>query len=39
MRDYADGFDLSRLPKHAVTAGAIPGRSGTVALQGEKLLP
>jgi peptidoglycan/xylan/chitin deacetylase (PgdA/CDA1 family) len=38
LRDYAEGLDISRLPRHVVTDGTIPGRSGTVALQGEELL-
>ena len=35
LREYARGIDLARLPRHAVTDGLIPGRSGTVALQGD----
>ncbi|MGH7260473.1 MAG: polysaccharide deacetylase family protein [Nitrospiraceae bacterium] len=38
LRDYAEGQDISRLPRHVVTDGTIPGRSGTVALQGEEIL-
>lgn len=36
LREYAEGLDLSRLPRHVVANGAIPGRSGTVAVQGEQ---
>ena len=35
---YADGLDLAHLPRHVVADGAIPGRSGTVALQGKEFL-
>lgn len=38
LGEYAGGLDVARLPRHVVTDGTIPGRSGTVALQGEKLL-
>ena len=34
LRDYADRLDLGSLPRHAVEMGAIPGRSGTLAMQG-----
>jgi len=34
LREYANGFDLPRLPRHVVTEGSLPGRSGTVAMQG-----
>lgn len=37
LREYAESLDLSRLPRHVVTDGPIPGRSGTVALQGQEL--
>ena len=33
--DYAQGLDLTRLPRHAVINGEVPGRSGTLALQGK----
>ena len=32
-RDYADSLDFATLPRHAVSDGEIPGRSGTLALQ------
>ena len=38
LREYAEGLDLSQLPRHVVTVGTIPGRSGTVAVQGEEFL-
>lgn len=34
LREYAQGIDFARLPRHVVIDGAIPGRSGTVAMQG-----
>ena len=34
LRDYAQALDFSALPRHAVVDGEIPGRSGTLALQG-----
>jgi peptidoglycan/xylan/chitin deacetylase (PgdA/CDA1 family) len=37
LREYSESLDFSRLPRHVVTDGAIPGRSGTVALQGQEL--
>jgi len=33
-RDYFATLDIARLPRHAATSGDIPGRSGTLALQG-----
>ena len=38
LGEYAGGLDVARLPRHFVTDGTIPGRSGIVALQGEELL-
>ena len=38
LREYAEGLELSRLPRHVVTDGSVPGRSGTVALQGKDFL-
>ncbi len=38
LRDYADGLDLARLPRHIVLQGQIAGRAGTVALQGKEFL-
>ncbi len=34
MRGYAQALDYSALPRHSVVNGEIPGRSGTLALQG-----
>ncbi len=34
MQKYAQALDFSALPKHAVVYEEIPGRSGTLALQG-----
>ncbi len=33
-RAYFETLDVTRLPRHAVTFGGVPGRSGTLALQG-----
>lgn len=38
LRNYAEGLDVARLPRHVVIDGTIPGRSGTVAAQGGKFL-
>jgi peptidoglycan/xylan/chitin deacetylase (PgdA/CDA1 family) len=38
LRDYAEGLDLARLPRHIVLDGEISGRAGTVALQGREFL-
>ena len=38
LHDYYRGLDQAALPRHAVTAGEIPGRSGTLALQGDEFL-
>ncbi len=38
LREYSESLDLSRLPRHVVIDGPIPGRSGTVALQGQEFL-
>jgi peptidoglycan/xylan/chitin deacetylase (PgdA/CDA1 family) len=34
MRTCFETLDVMRLPRHAVTVGTVPGRSGTLALQG-----
>jgi undecaprenyl phosphate-alpha-L-ara4FN deformylase len=34
MPTYKDSFPLAQLPIHAVVAGTVPGRSGTLAVQG-----
>ncbi len=38
LRDYASDLDPARLPRHIVLQGQIPGRTGTVALQGREFL-
>ena len=39
LREYAEGLDISRLPRHVVIDDAIRGRSGTVASQGAEFQP
>jgi peptidoglycan/xylan/chitin deacetylase (PgdA/CDA1 family) len=39
MRDLLEGLDLPALPLHSVREGEIPGRSGTLAVQGRPFLP
>ncbi len=38
LRDYFDGLEIKSLPRHTVAPGAVPGRSGTLALQGPVFL-
>ncbi|MEW6313360.1 MAG: polysaccharide deacetylase family protein [Pseudomonadota bacterium] len=38
LRDYFEALEVGNLPRHTVTTGKIPGRSGTVALQGKAFL-
>jgi peptidoglycan/xylan/chitin deacetylase (PgdA/CDA1 family) len=38
LKDYFSSLDLKSLPRHAVTAAEIPGRSGTLAVQDEEFL-
>jgi len=38
MRTLAESLDLKSLPRHEIAFGAIPGRSGTLALQGKEYL-
>ena len=38
MRDYAETLNLAALPRHEVVNAEIPGRSGTLSLQGARLL-
>lgn len=38
LRDYYAALDPNRLPRHAVVSGTVPGRSGTLALQGDEFL-
>jgi undecaprenyl phosphate-alpha-L-ara4FN deformylase len=39
MRDMADACDVKLLPLHSIEMGTLPGRSGTLALQGAAFLP
>lgn len=39
MRDLVARHDKARLPLHSVIDGTLPGRSGTLAMQGEVFLP
>lgn len=39
MRDLVDATAITHLPLHSVAAGSVPGRSGTLALQGQAFLP
>jgi hypothetical protein len=38
LRNYFDGLETKSLPRHTVGNDAIPGRSGTLALQGPVFL-
>jgi undecaprenyl phosphate-alpha-L-ara4FN deformylase len=38
LRDYAADLDRDTLPRHELVMGEIPGRSGTLALQGPEFL-
>ena len=38
LRDYFAALEPRALPRHTVTLAEIPGRSGTLALQGEEFL-
>ena len=38
LRDYFSALETPTLPRHVVTAAEIPGRSGTLALQGKEFL-
>ena len=38
LRDYMLSFDTRELPYHEVVTGSIPGRPGTVAMQGKPFL-
>jgi peptidoglycan/xylan/chitin deacetylase (PgdA/CDA1 family) len=38
MRDLVETTEVSKLPMHEVTTGPVPGRSGTLALQGPPFL-
>jgi undecaprenyl phosphate-alpha-L-ara4FN deformylase len=34
MEALFEGLDLAALPRHAVASGSVPGRSGSLAVQG-----
>jgi undecaprenyl phosphate-alpha-L-ara4FN deformylase len=38
LRSIAEKLDLKSLPRHEIAVGAVPGRSGTLALQGKEYL-
>ncbi len=38
LRDLADGLDVARLPRHVVFDGQVPGRAGSLAVQGKEFL-
>jgi undecaprenyl phosphate-alpha-L-ara4FN deformylase len=38
LRDYFDGLEIKSLPRHTVAPGTVPGRSGSLALQGPVFL-
>jgi undecaprenyl phosphate-alpha-L-ara4FN deformylase len=38
LGDCADRLNIAHLPRHAVLQGTVPGRAGTVALQGPEFL-
>ena len=38
LREVATGLELDRLPRHEVIDGEVPGRSGTLAMQGREFL-
>ena len=37
LREFAAALDLTRLPHHEVVGGTVPGRSGTLAVQGKEI--
>jgi len=37
LRELAASLDRERLPRHVINMAAIPGRSGVLALQGERV--
>jgi peptidoglycan/xylan/chitin deacetylase (PgdA/CDA1 family) len=38
LRELATGLDLKTLPRHSVVRGEVPGRSGTLMIQGPEFL-
>lgn len=39
LEQYYQSLDINKLPRHEVVFGEIPGRSGTLTLQGPQFLP
>lgn len=39
LQAFAAALDIARLPRHEVVLGTVPGRSGTLALQGGEIAP
>ncbi|MDH4190256.1 MAG: polysaccharide deacetylase family protein, partial [Betaproteobacteria bacterium] len=37
LADYANGLDTASLPRHQIELGSVPGRSGTLAVQGREI--
>ena len=38
LKDYMESLVFKDLPRHEIAAGEVPGRSGTLALQGREFL-
>jgi peptidoglycan/xylan/chitin deacetylase (PgdA/CDA1 family) len=38
IQNLAAGLDMDKLPRHEIVVGRVPGRSGTLLLQGEEFL-
>ena len=38
MRELYATLQMAQLPRHEIIAGEVPGRSGTLALQGKEFL-
>jgi peptidoglycan/xylan/chitin deacetylase (PgdA/CDA1 family) len=38
LRQYISGLPAHDLPRHEITVGEVPGRSGTLAMQGKEFL-
>lgn len=38
IQTLAAGFDIDKLPRHEITLGSVPGRCGSVMVQGEEFL-
>jgi peptidoglycan/xylan/chitin deacetylase (PgdA/CDA1 family) len=37
LREYAGALEFDKLPRHEVASGTVPGRSGTLAVQGKEI--